>query len=304
MAPYHRKLTLLTLLGDRFELSVHDIVLLLQNRKTVLYICLALTVLITSDAPGLKVQLAPWMLVVVWPIALITYIATTLSLLMLYAPLQARFPALFWPLPLSAFLGVLPAALACELAAWLLMYGDFRPDFLSRVMIFVPSVLVFETVFFRFVVPNLLPSSSSETAPPTPQEPAPEEPPQPQQAPEQAEEARHLLIGNQKVAVAHVRHIEAREHHVKVTLDGATLTQRARLSDIVAQTRPEDGCQPHRSWWVSRSETLRIERDGKRHVLKLTDDTRIPVARTRLDVVQQWVEEHVAQEDDPTPKKA
>ncbi len=287
-------MNLVSLLGDRYRLSVRDLIVALRTGKAALFICLAIIVMITADSPGLPVHLDVWIVMIVWPFALAIYLAISLSVLTLYSVVEARWPTLVWPLPVSGVLGVIPAAAVCEMAAWHLTSGAPEPDLWGRVILFVPSVIVFETVFYRFVLPTV-------------QNPQDEIPVRdlPEAAPPdtQGDSVRHLLIGSQKVAVSRVRHIEAREHHVKVTLDGATLTQRARLSDIVAQTRPEDGCQPHRSWWVSRNETLRLRRDGNRHVLQLADDTRIPVARTRLATVQSWVEEHVDPQTEATPDR-
>ena len=72
-----------------------------------------------------------------------------------------------------------------------------------------------------------------------------------------------------------------------------TLSQRARLSDIVAQTRDEDGIQPHRSWWVPRHSVRELGRDAGKPVLRLTDESVIPVARGRLETVRHWIATHV-----------
>ncbi|WP_176439173.1 LytTR family DNA-binding domain-containing protein [Puniceibacterium sediminis] len=233
-----------------------------------------------------------------WPIALVIYLASAFFVLMLYGLIQPRFPTMVWPLPLSSAIAVVPAATVCEHLGLYLAGSSVEPDILARLIVFVPTVQVFEAVFYRFVLPTMRPevasvvtqhvSDGNETKADTKRELP-------------ISSARHLLIGDQKVPVAGVRHIEAREHHVRVTLDGSIITRRARLSDIVAQTQPEDGCQPHRSWWVARSETIGIEREGNRHVLKMRDDIRIPVARTRLLDVQRWVERHVP---DPTDQES
>lgn len=75
-----------------------------------------------------------------------------------------------------------------------------------------------------------------------------------------------------------------------VRLCDGTLTERARLSDIVAQTRPEDGIQPHGSWWVSRRAVGRLGKRSGREVLQLSDDSQVPVARGRVEDVRNWIE--------------
>lgn len=303
MKLYTRKLNLCSFLGDRFRVSVSDLVLILADRRTVLFICLALLVMSTTDAPGLQVHLTAWMMVINWSVAIVVYLATGLSILMLFGLVQARFPALVWPMPVSSVLAVFPAAVACEHLALYLAGNSFEPDILARLIVFAPTVQVFETVFYRYILPGIMPV---DAPPPAPlEQTAPDRSNEPANPTADASQklARHIVIGDQKVPVAGVRHIEAHEHHVRVTLDNATITRRARLSDIVAQTRPEDGCQPHRSWWVSRNETIGIEREGNRHVLKMKDDIRIPVARTRLSDVQLWLRRHVDQCSEQEPSK-
>jgi DNA-binding LytR/AlgR family response regulator len=101
-----------------------------------------------------------------------------------------------------------------------------------------------------------------------------------------------VVIGAEPIPLEHLRHIQAREHHVHVTLAGSDLIQRARLADIVAQTGPQDGIQPHRSWWVAAHAAKTLERDGQKHVLTLHDGTKVPVARSRLDAVRDWMAHH------------
>ena len=45
--------------------------------------------------------------------------------------------------------------------------------------------------------------------------------------------------------------VEAREHHLHVTLDDDSFVQRARLRDVLAQAGAASGIQTHRSWWVA-----------------------------------------------------
>ncbi|EEX14201.1 response regulator receiver protein [Citreicella sp. SE45] len=77
---------------------------------------------------------------------------------------------------------------------------------------------------------------------------------------------------------------------MQVRLCDGTLTERARLSDIVAQTRPEDGIQPHGSWWVSRRAMRRLGKRSGREALQLSDDSQVPVARGRVEDVRDWIE--------------
>ncbi|HYG27145.1 MAG TPA: LytTR family DNA-binding domain-containing protein, partial [Caulobacteraceae bacterium] len=52
-----------------------------------------------------------------------------------------------------------------------------------------------------------------------------------------------------------------------------------RFSDAV-RAMGARGVQVHRSWWVARSAVTGVEREGDRHVLRLTGGVRAPVSRT------------------------
>ena len=56
--------------------------------------------------------------------------------------------------------------------------------------------------------------------------------------------------------------VEAREHHLHVTLDDDSFVQRARLRDVLAQAGAASGIQTHRSWWVAARAVAGIERCG------------------------------------------
>jgi DNA-binding LytR/AlgR family response regulator len=126
-----------------------------------------------------------------------------------------------------------------------------------------------ETVYYRFIMPSIRKEIEGE------------------------EINRHLVVGGEKVDLSKLLHIEAREHHVYMTFEDAKSQARARLSDIVAQTQDQDGMQPHRSWWIARDPAIRVERKNGRLVLRLRDDTEVPVARTRVDEVLSWLQTHV-----------
>ncbi|MGY9050121.1 hypothetical protein P775_19340 [Puniceibacterium antarcticum] len=296
MIIFTQKLRLCSLLGDRFNLSVQDFCAILAKRKVVLFICLAVTVMITMDTSRPQVTLDLWMKAVVWPASVAAFLTLYVVGLAIFGVIQIKIIDVVFPIQLVSVLSFIPAGAVGEYLSWYLTNKVFEVDVMARVIFFLPCLLVLETVFYRFVLPTMLPMAelacAEKIATATIAQPALATPATAATEDGKAPEVRYLLIGNHRVPVSRIRHIEAREHHVRVTMDSTILTRRARLGDIVAQTLPEDGFQPHRSWWVSRNEALEIEREGNRHSLKLHDDTRIPVARTRLSEVQNWVAEH------------
>ncbi len=94
--------------------------------------------------------------------------------------------------------------------------------------------------------------------------------------------------------------LQAEDHYVRVhTTDGQALI-RMRLRDAVAMLAPEEGVQPHRSWWVARSAVASLRRDGSRTLIQLADGTTVPVSRSarsdlgplfdeRLSIGEHWI---------------
>ncbi|MBV2361127.1 LytTR family transcriptional regulator DNA-binding domain-containing protein [Thalassococcus sp. CAU 1522] len=256
----------LDLLGKPVDFSVTEFLALLTSRPGKGYLFLVLVGLATTDPPRLIGHISTAQLIAIWCLALFLFLAGIVALLLLTAWVQLRFRSFPVPLPLLSFLSLFPTIVFCEYVIVYLSNGSRPPEIPERLLLFFLTAQVFETLFLRYVRPLA-------------EEPAASVP----------EPGRALLIGAEQVPLDAVHYIEAQEHRVNVVTDSGPLTHRARLSDIVAQTRAEDGLQPHRSWWVARHAADRLERDGGRFVLRLGCGTRVPVARTRLDDVRAWL---------------
>ncbi|MFZ5964662.1 LytTR family DNA-binding domain-containing protein [Thalassococcus sp. BH17M4-6] len=272
-----QKLHLISLLGSKVSLSVAELVRVLVDPRALVFLALVLVAIGASDPFDVHQLVSFWQIAVFWPIAMLMYLAICSLVLTGFAAVSLWFPGMLTPVPLKSAIAMGPAVILGESFAYFLTTGAHVFDIPGRILFFFLLVQVFETLFYTFVVPQTHTYRRIVAA---------------QKTQKTAPAARHIVVGAEKVPVTSVRHIEAREHHVCVTLDGTQITQRARLSDLVAQTRPEDGVQPHRSWWVSRQAAPALQRSGGRHMLKLADETMVPVARTRLQEVQDWVERH------------
>lgn len=263
---HDRTVQLVDIGGLRFELGPRELLLLLQHKASQLYLFCVFALLVATDAPRLYGQLPIPVLLALWLLMLSLFLGTLWGTLFALAAAQARFGTWKTPAPLIMALAVLPGALVGEHLIAALTGGANQPQLFPQVVFYFIVAEVFGILFLEFVRPAIEATARTDD--------------------------RRVVIGAEPVPVARLRHIEAREHHVHVTLDGSSLTQRARLSDIVAQTAPEDGFQPHRSWWVAAQAGGRLEKDGAKHILHLADGTRIPVARTRVEEVRDWLERH------------
>ena len=80
-------------------------------------------------------------------------------------------------------------------------------------------------------------------------------------------------------------YIKSEDHYLEVhTTVGSSLVK-MRFSEAVAELG-ERGIQVHRSYWVATSHVTRSVRSGKRTVLRLTGDHKVPVSVTHMPAVR------------------
>ena len=264
-------ITCIDLLGGRYRLGPGELSHLLRKKTMQTYLVCVYAILIAADAPGIIGVLSLPFVLVVWAVVVLSFLIAVWLCLTVLVAAQNRLGAWSTPGALITIASVTPAIALGETLIYYGSQGMIGYKLFPEVLFYFVIAEVFALIFLRYVRPGLA----------TDDDPAP----------------RHILIGAEPIEMKDLRHIEAREHHVHVTLQERSLTQRARLSDIVAQTTPEEGLQPHRSWWVAAHAAQGLERDGARHVLQLDDGTRIPVARTRLDEVRDWLARYRSEAD-------
>lgn len=74
--------------------------------------------------------------------------------------------------------------------------------------------------------------------------------------------------------------IEAEDHYLRVHTDRGNALIHRGFGDALSQVSAFDGLQVHRSWWVARDAVKRLERNGDRLSIELTNGLRVPVSRT------------------------
>jgi hypothetical protein len=265
------KIHLIDLLGGRFDVMLGDVSAHLTHKATLLFYALCAAVLLVTDTVDVYLFYSAPVATVFWLFGLLCYITLYSPLLVIVALAQRRIAKVAFPLPVLCTL-VLVTTLFLTSALCNFTTG-VQLDFFapSRALPLWLTAMVMETIFTRFVLPQV--KEQTDTA----------------KALAKAAQPRSIVIGNRKLRVDQIQHVAAQEHFVRIQLADSHILHRARLSDLVAQTQPEDGIQPHRSWWVSRSAKPRLNREGHRHVLVLEDETVVPVARTRLSEIENWL---------------
>lgn len=262
---FRHEMHLLDAIGGPVHLTLREVLGALTHRNGLMFLAIAFAALLFTDPPGLLDRMAVPLAAMVWIVAIPIYIAFYFCILLVYGLVQMRVPSFPAFLPLVSILALLPAIYLAEALAYGLS-GIPDPILFDRIIFDYLSAQSFELVFIRFVLPLIKPASTDDRS------------------------GGHVLtLGATRIAVGRVHHMSAQEHYVRITHEKGSELHRARLSDLIAQTGPCDGCQPHRSWWVARKAGPRLSRDRGRHVLTLDDGTRVPVARARLTDVRAWL---------------
>ncbi len=80
-------------------------------------------------------------------------------------------------------------------------------------------------------------------------------------------------------------YIKSEDHYLEVHTTAGSSLIKMRFSDAVAELS-DRGIQVHRSYWVALRHVTRSVRSGKRTLLRLTGDHRVPVSVTHLPAVR------------------
>lgn len=146
---------------------------------------------------------------------------------------------------------------------------DFSPSFadIARNIFFA---ILTEAILVYAAFPRLQSATEAESPPQTLPRPA-------------------IMAGRNSVFLDTLVIVKSVEHYLELETTSDKQLVRMRLSDFIAQVSKADGIQPHRSYWVPRHSIVRFERDGGKSALVLLDGRRVPVARSRVETVSDWM---------------
>ena len=83
--------------------------------------------------------------------------------------------------------------------------------------------------------------------------------------------------------------LSVRDHYVVIHTARGTDTLLMRFADAMAETKPVEGLQVHRSHWVAVSEVAEAVRRGGRTLLVMKDGSEVPVSRGfQAAVAERW----------------
>ncbi|MEM9580139.1 MAG: LytTR family DNA-binding domain-containing protein [Pseudomonadota bacterium] len=80
--------------------------------------------------------------------------------------------------------------------------------------------------------------------------------------------------------------LSMQDHYVEVTTSRGAEMILMRLLDAIELLDDLPGAQLHRSHWAARAHSDKLRRDGRRHLLVLSDGRELPVSKSHLPVVE------------------
>ena len=253
----------------KFTVNVSRFVKMMCDPRALVFLALGSLLLFAADPNDVRISLGAVTALLIWFGATAVYIGTLTIMIGLFSAAQRYFGAFPVYTPVTATIGLLVVFLAVRTTVEGLTGAALSAHAAPLFFNLMISGLVLETLFIRFVMPMIVGDKPVAASAPA-----------------------MIHIGDRHLPISRIRHMTAQEHYVAVTGPADTLLIRARLGDAVAQTGPDQGIQPHRSWWVSVAAQPRIAQHNNKPVLILSDNTVVPIARARLSAVQAWVDTH------------
>jgi hypothetical protein len=115
------------------------------------------------------------------------------------------------------------------------------------------------------------------------------EPAPAQDRPQTAPEAPPLVARLRPENRGALLHISVEDHYTVVTTSRGREMLLMRFSDAIRETEPTVGLRVHRSHWVAKDFVSGLSREAGRVTLQLKDGGSIPVSRTHLDAVRDFL---------------
>ena len=80
--------------------------------------------------------------------------------------------------------------------------------------------------------------------------------------------------------------LEMSDHYVKVHTDKGHHMLLMRFKDALDRLQNVDGIQTHRSWWVATNQITATTKEGRKQMLVMSNQIKVPVSRTYADAVK------------------
>lgn len=269
-------------------LRLTDLLVLFRHKTTLAYIGGILVALWAADPHQFRDHFSLGVTTLIWLISGTVLILlknlsfVTMALLSVWRPGTV----IYLPL-LSAYEFFASILITNALTVWL-SGGEFQANLVAAYPFYLITLLTFEMIFVRFIIPTLdlgqTDSTVTTTTPPTTQVAG--------ALPATPVEPETVSLANRHLRLDNIQLVTSEEHYLRVVLRGETLLHRCKMSDFLDQIKPHHGVQPHRSWWISRHAKPTLAKIGNKPHLTVTGGAPVPIARARLREVQTWLDLH------------
>lgn len=261
------ELQLYDLFFGEVTLSSSSYVKLFMQRKGLLFIILCTVLLYATDPPFLRFVFGPILGIVIWCLCVLFYLSMMFVLLCIGSVIKATIGLGRVYVPIATLTALAVVFFTMRAGINQIIALPLEPWLFQIMFNIALTVIILEAVFFRFIIPYDFALIALKAAKPA-----------------------LVKIGDRKLPISNIKYMVAQEHYLNISLPNETLTIRARLGDAIAQTSPEQGMQPHRSWWISKAAEPKMDQQNGKPVLRLSDDTVVPIAKARQHDVQDWLD--------------
>ena len=266
-----RGLLIIDVIGNRFHLTTRELWRALMHRYLPLFVILTTSALVLWDTHGFRDILSISETIIVWSVCVISVIGLYAFITSIMIETAKRFTRVFVYFPLIGLFCMTINTFLINYNVSLISEQEFSMDRVYSHLPFNLSIgLVFETIFVVFVFPIM--RSNSDYLKPI------------------ENTTITITIAGQKFNVDEILSIESQDHYVEISTTSSKNLLRARIADIATMLSHVDGIMPHRSYWVSRSAIKGMSGSSNKKTLILTSGEQIPIARGRVAVVQDWLE--------------
>lgn len=262
--------------GRPTPMTYDEMLTMFSNRVTVSFLALVAVAFFALDPHKFRPVMPDMLALLLWLFSVAFVAILKLVDFALVAVLTSRFNIRIY-LPLLSAFEFLLTILVAERLGVVLSGGAWEPTILDSYFYYVITLLLIETFYIRFVIPDILRQAEEARPPAVAMPPVSED---------------SISVAGRTLLLQNISHVVSEEHYVRVVLRNEQIVHRARLADLVGQTRPEDGFQPHRSWWICRHAQPKLLKDGTKPRILLPGEVEVPVARARIKAVQAWFDRH------------
>ncbi len=261
----------------KLVVSTRDMQAIMSHPRLYVFLALVICVFVAFDAIYLRSRMEIWQVILTWTVSISLHILLFHIFLSIWTYGQRRFslPVLYLPVSnltafsVSYFITVFQIGLHTDR-----LFSEVSvPGFIFSGIVFC---LIFEAVYFAFVDPLIRGSITARRT----------------NSKSSAVQTRSISVAGEQFLVDSILTLRGQEHYVLITTEEGEHLLRARLGDLVSQTREDDGVLAHRSYWVGRQAIARLEVMSGSDVILTHSGEQLPVARPRKNEVRGWMAQH------------